>query len=137
MLNKKEREEKIKRKFEREEREEFLQIEEKKIGLLEKLTILVEKQLVEKAENVIDKTKFTFNNTSQIFETKGYPYNTFIVSSTNKDLLVEVEYELERFQITLSEGFNRLNLPDGCLLRTGTFASNGTTVSLIRSKDKF
>jgi hypothetical protein len=128
-------EQNLKRKMERADREAILQMEEKKISLLEKLTILVEKQLVEKEENEFDKTKFTLNNTSQNFETKGYSYNTFVVSELYKDTIIEIEFDLERFEMILTSGFNRLNLPNGCFVKTKNGSS--ITVSLIRSKRKF
>lgn len=133
--NDKAKEQDLKRKMERSEREQFLQMEEKKIGLLEKLTILVEQKLVEEKENEIEKTKYTINGSAQFFETKGFSFNTFIVSEVNKDTILVIEYDLEKFEMVLTSGFNRLNLPNGCLLQTKDAQS--ITLSLILSKQRF
>lgn len=125
----------LQRQIEKDNREKLLQIEEKKVSLLEKINEYIEKELIEQKEQSIEKRKFTFNASNQIFETKGFKYSTFIVSETNKDTVIEVEYDLERFNMTLNSGFNRLNLPNGCLVRTAD--NKSITVSLILSKDRF
>jgi hypothetical protein len=125
----------LKRKMERAEREEYLQMEEKKVGLLEKLTILIEQKLVEQKENVQEKSKVTFGASDTIFETKGYRFNTLVVSESFKDKVLVIEYDLEQFEMVLNSGFNRLNLPNGCLVKS----KDGTplSVSLIKSKEQF
>jgi hypothetical protein len=131
----KSKEQDLKRKMDRSEREQILQMEEKKISLLEKISILVEQKLMEEQESNVKKNKFTFNGSLQAFETEGYFYNAFVVSEIYKDTVIEIEYELERFEMILTSGFNRLNLPNGCLVKTKN--NEKITVSLILSKEKF
>jgi hypothetical protein len=57
------------------------------------------------------------------------------VSEIYKDTIIEIEFDLERFEMILTSGFNRLNLPNGCSVKTKDGSS--ITVSLIRSKRKF
>jgi hypothetical protein len=134
MLNKKE-EQDLKRRMERAERNQMLEFEEKKIGILEKISQFIEKELVEKKEKVQEKSKITFNASSSEFETKGYRFNTLVVSESYKDKVLVIEYDLEQFEMILNSGFNRLNLPDGCSIKS----KDGTpiSVSLIKSKEQF
>jgi hypothetical protein len=133
--NDKAKEQDLKRKMERSEREQILQMEEKKIGLLEKISILVEQKLIEEKESKQEISKITFNSSHQTFETKGYRFNTLVVSENYNGVLLEIEYNLERFDFFLNSGFNRLNLPNGCTVKS----KDGTTITatLILSKEAF
>jgi hypothetical protein len=133
--NQKGKEQELKRKMERSEREQILQMEEKKIGLLEKISILIEQKLIEEKENEQEIFKITFNNSPVILETKGYHYNGLLVSEFYKDKVLEIEYDLETFNITLNSGFNRLNLPNGCTI--STVDGSAISVSLVKSKQQF